>query len=257
MSGHCPFSDFITLAHRAGAEIAARQNAIVRAGADAVFRKDDNSPVTKADKAASTILCEGLAVLAPDIPVISEEEAIPPLEVRRSWQEYFLVDPLDGTKGYLRGDGDYSVCIALMRNNQPVAGIIHVPARDVTYYGSPEAGAWKVEAEGKPQQLYTRTQSPEGSFVVLQSRVTSTPRLDAYMGGTPHTRLIASSAYKFCLLAEGLAQLYPCLHPTWEWDTAAGQAILHGAGGVVTDLEGLPLQYGKQSLLNDSFVARA
>jgi 3'(2'), 5'-bisphosphate nucleotidase len=256
MFENVPLSGMIRIARQAGQEIAARQQAIVQAGEAAIWHKDDDSPVTQADRAASAVLCAGLAQMAPSVPVISEEESIPPAEVRRGWGLYFLVDPLDGTKGYLKGEADYSVCVALMRRDMPLAGVVHVPARGLTYYGLPGTGAWREDESGMPVRLHTAPAVSGKQPVVLQSRVSATPKLDAYMDGLPHTRLMAGSAYKFCLLAEGTAQMYPCLHPTWEWDTAAGEAVLRGAGGTVTDMDGRPLRYGKSSLLNDLFIAR-
>ncbi len=261
-----------------------------------VALKEDESPVTPADEAANVLICRELANLLPAVPVVSEENAPPAAEERAGWRHYFLVDPLDGTKGFLNRNGQFTVNIAYMRNHQPVAGIIHVPVSGLTYFGTRGAGAFRFahvppaleapgagmlttllaasDREGAPG-THPRDGADEGEGtsipvlhrihvrerkdtpVVLQSNVERTPRLDAFMGTVPHARIRAGSSLKFCLLAEGAAQVFPCLHPTWEWDTAAGHAILLAAGGSLVRADGRAFQYGKPSLLNDWFVARA
>lgn len=218
--------------------------------------KDDESPVTPADEAAHGCLMQGLTQALPDIPVISEEGSIPAPEVRMAWEHYFLVDPLDGTKGFIKRNGQFTVNIAFMERHVPVAGIIHVPITGVTYFGARGGGAYRHVPGKRTEAIQTRNAGSAGP-VVLQSNVERTPRLDAFMQDIPHTRLRAGSSLKFCLLAEGTAQLFPCLHPTWEWDTAAGQAILEAAGGSMAGMEGEPFRYGKSELLNGWFVARA
>ncbi|GFM38625.1 3'(2'),5'-bisphosphate nucleotidase CysQ [Desulfovibrio psychrotolerans] len=224
-----------------------------------VQMKEDETPVTPADEAAHALLAEGLARLLPGIPVISEEGGLPPAQERAAWSRYLLVDPLDGTKGFLRQNGQFTVNVAYMDNHVPVAGIVHVPLQGCTYCGVADGGgAFRYEGgRAEPQRIHTNRSVPATGPVVLQSNVDKTPRLDAYLHGTPHTRLRAGSAYKFCLLAEGAAQLFPCLHPTWEWDTAAGHVLVAAAGGTVTGMRGAPLVYGKPTLLNDWFLAKA
>lgn len=227
--------------------------------------KEDDSPVTIADEAANDCILNGLSRLVPDIPVISEEGGLPPYEERAAWPSYFLVDPLDGTKGFIKRNAQFTVNIAYMENHRPRAGIIHVPLNGTTYLGVAGAGALRIgDGEGGPvrplrviSSIRTRRDAGDSGPVVLQSNVDKTPRLDSYMGDAPHTRLRAGSSYKFCLLAEGRAQLFPCLHATWEWDTAAGQALLEAAGGSMCGFEGEPFLYGKPDLLNGWFVARA
>ncbi|UZP66530.1 3'(2'),5'-bisphosphate nucleotidase CysQ [Desulfovibrio mangrovi] len=223
-----------------------------------VSYKDDESPVTTADEAANDLILAGLSRLLPEIPVISEEGGLPPYEERSEWPCYFLVDPLDGTKGFIRRNAQFTVNIAYMENHRPVAGIIHVPLKGSTYLGVTGVGAYRIGDGEVPVQDIRTSRVEEGEApVVLQSNVDKTPRLDAYMGDAPHTRLRVGSSYKFCLLAEGRAQLFPCLHATWEWDTAAGQALLEAAGGSLCGFEGEPFLYGKPDLLNGWFVARA
>ncbi len=223
-----------------------------------VQMKEDETPVTPADEAAHAVLAAGLARLLPKVPVISEEGGLPPAHERAAWSRYLLVDPLDGTKGFLRQNGQFTVNVAYLENHVPVAGILHVPLQGRTYCGAAGGGAFRYDrGRAEPQRIHTNRNLAATGPVVLQSNVDKTPRLDAYLHGTPHTRLRAGSAYKFCLLAEGAAQLFPCLHPTWEWDTAAGHALVAAAGGTVTDMRGAPLVYGKPTLLNDWFLAKA
>ncbi len=260
--GHLPdplveaFPHLVRLAETAGARIMDLYEKDI-----VVVLKEDESPVTPADEAAHRCLVDGLGRFVPDVPVISEEGSLPSPEERAAWSEYFLVDPLDGTKGFIARNGQFTVNIAFMAHHVPVAGIIHVPLQGVTYFGVHGGGAYRLDAahgaDGVAHPIHTCARVGASGPVVLQSNVDRTPRLDAFMGEAPHTRLRAGSSLKFCLLAEGQAQLFPCLHPTWEWDTAAGQAILEAAGGQVRGMEGEPFEYGKSTLLNGWFVASA
>lgn len=221
-----------------------------------VERKADDSPVTAADRASNALLLDGLARLTPGLPVLSEEGRLWPYEQRKDWQSYWIVDPLDGTRDFVAGRDEYAVLLARIESGRPVLGLIHAPARGVSYYGGPGLGAFKMTPEG-PRPIHTNKHSGPDGPVVLHSRSHRTPKLDAYLQDLPHSRVPMGSGLKFGLLAEGVGQLYPCLHPTYEWDTAAGQALLEGAGGELVDLEGRPLGYNKPELLNPSFLAKA
>lgn len=223
-----------------------------------VHTKDDQSPVTAADLAAHKILAEGLGALAADIAVLSEEDADIDQATRAAWQRWWLVDPLDGTKEFISDSPEFTVNIALIENAQVVFGVVHVPATGVTYFGGKAFGAFKRDAAGT-QAIGVR-QTPSEAFVVVASRRHSSPAQEALLQGlaeqvgTLELSNIGSSL-KFCLLAEGLADCYPRLAPTSQWDTAAAQGVVEGAGGVVLELNGAPFSYpARVSLLNPSFV---
>jgi len=252
-------------------------------------RKADDSPVTEADEASQAVLAQGLARLRPDLPVLSEEGRIPPHAERAGWPRFLLVDPLDGTRGFLNGEGDFAVCMALVERGRPTAGILHFPALGVTWFGGRACGAWRLEHDAPPEPVRAARVFPQRA-TVMQGRVRRTPRLDAYLaahadicsaafpgrpgapapvpmpsdtaaqdrlraGLFPHRRMQAGGPLKFCLVAEGVAHVFPCMHPTWEWDTAPGQALLEGAGGTVTLLDGTPLAYNKPDLRNEFILA--
>ncbi|TVM32779.1 3'(2'),5'-bisphosphate nucleotidase CysQ [Oceanidesulfovibrio marinus] len=240
------------IAAAAGRELVVRY--AVRTGL-AVRYKADRTPVTDADDAAQAIIAAGLAEAFPGVPVISEESALPGFEARKDWPEFFLVDPLDGTKGFVQGTGDFCVNIALVHGRYPVAGVIFLPLTGELFAGGPELGAWRIPDGESPLSLHPQPVRPE-ERIVLTSRARRTPRLDAYMAGKPYLgKLHVGGAVKFCMLASGFGQIYPCFHPTSEWDTAAGQALLEGAGGSVRDLHGDRFRYNKPSLENEFFVA--
>lgn len=222
----------------------------------AVDTKDDSSPVTEADVAAEKIILAGLKELSPDIPVLAEESAaagdIPDLSGGTFW----LVDPLDGTKEFIHKRGEFTVNIALVEDGKPTMGVIHVPAKNTTYYASGPGNAWIVEENRQPRPIKTRS-IPEEGLTVVASRSHRTPETDDYIANYKVAELIsAGSSLKLCLVAEGKADLYPRLGRTMEWDIGAGQAILEAAGGVVEKLDGTPLNYGKDGHDNPHFVAK-
>jgi 3'(2'), 5'-bisphosphate nucleotidase len=222
-----------------------------------IRRKADQSPVTLADHRSEAIIVEALRDLAPGIPVIAEELAeasglpaeAPPL--------FWLVDPLDGTKEFVRRNGEFSINIALVERDRPVLGLIHVPVKDLTYAAGGPGTATRQEGRAAPVPIAAR-KPPEGGLVVTHSRShNASPKVDAFLEGMKVAeRLVSGSAYKFCLVAEGRADLYPRFGPTMEWDTAAGQAILEAAGGSVATIEDAPFRYGKPGFLNPGFIAR-
>jgi 3'(2'), 5'-bisphosphate nucleotidase len=224
--------------------------------------KHDASPLTEADMRAHRLIAAKLAALTPDIPVLSEEAADIAYEQRRAWSSLWLVDPLDGTKEFLSRNDEFTVNIALVHGAAPVLGVVHLPARSATYWGLGAASsapqAWRLRPAGGADPIHVR-QRHAAQPRVLASRSHRGDTLDRFLARLgDHEIVSAGSALKFCRLAEGLADVYPRLGPTSEWDTAAGQALVEGAGGTVVTLDGLPLAYNsKADLLNPSFIACA
>jgi len=223
-----------------------------------VTHKEDRSPLTQADLASHRLIRDALARLTPATPLLSEESANIDFSVRSSWSEYWLVDPLDGTKEFVNRNGEFTVNIALIRGHEPVLGVVHVPVSGVTYTGVVDVGATRQAAGDAASPI--RVQLPCADPVrVVGSRSHANPRLQHYLEPLGRHRLVSmGSSLKFCLLAEGKADLYPRLGPTSEWDTAAAHAIVLAAGGHVVTLDNHPLQYNrKSSLLNPEFLVFA
>lgn len=216
--------------------------------------KDDKSPVTQADLSAHRVLDKQLQPLLPDCPVVSEE-AESSYAHRCQSRRFWLIDPLDGTKEFISGNGEFTVNIALVEEGRSVLGVVYAPAIDSLYWGGPGFGAWRCI--GNASVAIRVSERNDGSVCrVVASRShlnAATQELIDRLG--PVQLVQAGSSLKFCRIAEGGADVYPRLAPTCEWDTAAAQAVLEGAGGVVLDLQGQPLRYGKPSVLNPSFVA--
>ena len=219
-----------------------------------VTDKADNSPLTEADLASHKIIVKTLNELTPEIPVLSEESKAIPFETRRTWQRYWLIDPLDGTKEFIKRNGEFTVNIALIEDQQPTLGVIYAPVIDRLYYGEVGTGAWKSEDGGelKPISVVKPRRTPAQ---VAGSRSHAGESLQKYLANLGEHELVSmGSSLKFCLVAEGKADLYPRLGPTSEWDTGAAQAIVEAAGGQVTELDMQPLRYNtKESLLNPYF----
>lgn len=211
--------------------------------------KDDRSPLTLADQRSHAIIDSGLRALTPDIPVFSEEGLDVPYAERKGWGEFYLVDPLDGTKEFINRNGEFTVNIALMRCGAPVLGVIGVPAHGVMYWGGPGMGAYKDDVPISIQPAH-------GALTVVASRSHGAEELERFLARiNVKERISSGSALKFCLVAEGRADIYPRLSPTWEWDTAAGHAIINGAGGVVVDPSGkVELQYNKEVPKHAGFI---
>lgn len=224
-------------------------------GSFTVTHKADDSPLTQADMAAHKHISAALEKLTPEIPVLSEEAADIPYEVRKSWKRYWLVDPLDGTREFVKRHDDFTVNIALIEGGDPVIGVVHVPVQNVSYYAVRGAGAYELNA-GVERRIYVRTPVPAvPRFVVTRSHRDAT--LDALLAKLPaHEAKSRGSALKICLVAAGDADLYPRTGPTSEWDTAAGHCVVDEAGGKILQLPELtPLRYNqKDSLLNPGFV---
>ena len=226
--------------------------AIVRRGFD-VEAKSDRSPVTEADRAAELIILAALARAAPGVPVIAEEE-VAAGRIPTHGDTYFLVDPLDGTKEFVRGGEDYTVNIGLIENGLPRLGVVFAPATGRLHGGIVGEGAW-VDPGSRRTPISTRPRGAGIAAVASKSHLTQSTidYLEAAVGACDYVSV--GSSLKFCLVAEGQADIYPRLSPTSEWDTAAGHAVLLAAGGRVDGLDGDPLAYGKTAFLNRGFVA--
>ncbi len=218
--------------------------------------KDDNSPLTEADRASHEIIDRGLRALVPSYPILSEEADQGTHEERASWQTYWLVDPLDGTKEFIKRNGEFTVNIALIDGHVPILGVVYAPAIDRLYSGLYGQGAWLSANGGEDAQI--RVTSHVGETVrVVGSRSHASEHLAKYLErlGTHEIKSMGSSL-KICLVAEGAADVYPRFGPTSEWDTAAAHAVLISAGGVMIDMDGEALRYNaKEHLLNPHFLA--
>lgn len=248
-------SQVITLVEQAGAATLPHWRSSV-----AVTTKSDDSPVTAADLAAHRVLQAGLSAIDPGVPVLSEEAADISHAERAGWTRWWLVDPLDGTKEFIADSEEFTVNVALIDRGRVVFGVVGVPTRGLCYYGGRDLGAWRTTAQGETQAIRVRTEAPS-RFTLVASRRHSSPAQERLLTGM--RELVgdvqlenAGSSLKFCLLAEGSADCYPRLAPTSQWDTAAAQGVLEGAGGEVLDLAGQPLTYeARESYLNPFFLA--
>jgi 3'(2'), 5'-bisphosphate nucleotidase len=220
-----------------------------------IEEKADQSPLTEADLASHQTIVDGLSRLTPDLPILSEDSADIPFEDRQRWTEYWLVDPLDGTKEFISRNGEFTVNIALIRGHDAVLGVVHVPVQDTDYFGWENGGAYVQYSGHEPQPIHVSTVSPSGIRVV-GSRSHRGASLDQFLANLGDHELVSmGSSLKLCLVAEGKADIYPRLGPTSEWDTAAAHAIVTCAGGHVVDTTGEPLRYNtKTDFLNPDFL---
>jgi 3'(2'), 5'-bisphosphate nucleotidase len=236
------------LADRAGETIRA-----VRDRGFQVHRKADHSVVTEADHAAEAIIVAGLRAALPGCLVVAEEEAAGG-KISRATAEFWLVDPLDGTREFTGGGDDFAVNIGLVRDGRPVLGVVGVPARGEIYGGIVGVGAWR-QNDGQRTPIAVRLVPSEGLTVVASRHHGDQTRLDSFLNGRTVARVVNfGSSLKFCRVAEGQADLYPRFGRTMEWDTCAPQAVLEAAGGQVETLDGAPLLYGKPGWDNPHFV---
>lgn len=221
----------------------------------AVQEKDDKSPLTAADLASHTAIVAGLQKLTPNIPVLSEESAALPFAVRSTWETYWLIDPLDGTKEFIKRNGEFTVNIALIHAGVPVLGVVHVPVSGVTYAGCEGRGAVK-DVPGEASRAIRVRALGDGPVAVVGSRSHQGDSLKAFLDKLGDHEIVSmGSSLKICLVAEGAADIYPRLGLTSEWDTAAAHCVVVQAGGSLTDLEMQPLRYNtKDSLLNPFFL---
>lgn len=250
---HQLLHDTVALAREAGRAVLG-----VYASSFTVQAKEDASPLTEADLRSQEILLRGLQRLAPEVPVLSEEADAAPYAKRARWDWLWVVDPLDGTREFVQRNGEFTVNVALVHGNRPVLGVVHAPALQRDYYACDGCGAFRstVDEAGRPLRVTLPAAQP---VRVVGSRSHRGASLDAFLGRLgPHELVAVGSSLKFCLLAEGGADVYPRLGPTSEWDTAAGQCVLEQAGGQVVDLAGQPLRYNaRATLLNPHFIAFA
>jgi len=223
--------------------------------------KGDNSPLTLADQKSNNIIIASLKELFPDIPVISEETKLIPYEERKNWRMYWLVDPLDGTKEFIKKNGEFTVNIALMSHDKPILGVVYAPAQQLIWYGSKGEGSFKMNGDGtrmplkkganwrhlrKVNVVASRSHLNDDSLEFVEDLKKEGREVDFVSSG---------SSLKFCLVAEGKADVYPRFGPTMEWDTAAGQAVIELAGGRVLNWEtNQRLEYNKENLLNPYFI---
>ena len=224
-----------------------------------IEHKDDASPLTAADLAAHRIICRDLAKLTPHLPILSEESASIPWPQRKTWDCYWLVDPLDGTREFIKRNGEFTVNIALIMNHQPVLGVVYVPTTDTGYYASTDTGAFKI-INGSTAQVISTRRTVADQLIVAGSRSHGSEVQKQFFEslGPNIQTVIVGSSLKHCLVAEGSIDIYPRFGPTSEWDTAAAQCIVERAGGKVTDMQFRPLLYNtKESLLNPDFLVIA
>lgn len=265
---HIDINKVCSIARKAGAAIMS----IYGEEDFAVETKDDNSPLTAADKASHEVIVAELKKHFPDIPILSEEGADIPYEERKNWQRFWLVDPLDGTKEFIKRNGEFTVNIALIEGQAPTVGVVYVPAQEKMYVGIVGKGAW-LEAGGRklegkdlnlePQAsslepIRVRCPDHEKGLTVVMSRSHPSPELEDYLKDINVAEALpVGSSLKLCVVAEGKADLYPRLGPTMEWDTAAGHAVVLAAGGSVFTPAGEVLNYNKPNLLNPYFIVTA
>jgi len=222
-----------------------------------VEQKSDQSPLTVADMAAHNTILHGLNEITPDLPVLSEESATIPYQERSKWQLYWLVDPLDGTREFIKRNGEFTVNIALIEEQKPILGVVYVPVTGISYFARVGGGAFKCLPDQSPEPIKVRTCS-NNLMTVAGSRSHASPALQKFIEGldAEKVELVSiGSSLKTCLVAEGKADIYPRLGPTSEWDTAAAQCIVEQAGGYLTNTQLQSLRYNtKESLLNPYFL---
>ena len=218
-----------------------------------VREKDDRSPVTLADEVAHRILVEGLRRLDPDTPVVSEEAEAASWEARRGWRRFWLVDPLDGTKEFIKRRAEFTVNLGLIEEGEPVFGVVLAPALDLLYWAVKGGGAWREEKGGAPERIYSSEPAPGTPLTIVESLSHPSAELEEYLTTIPVGRRVkAGSSLKFCWVADGRADVYPRLGPTMEWDVAAGDCIYRQSGR--SGERPSPLTYNKPDLRNPSFV---
>lgn len=220
-----------------------------------ITQKSDSTPLTTADLEAHRIISDGLTELEFKAPVLSEESSAVPYSERNEWDTYWLVDPLDGTREFIKRNGEFTVNIALIHEGRPVLGVVYAPVLQLSYYASLGGGAWKQVGDEKPRKIHVR-KAPREKVIVARSRSPETgPNMRRFLEKLgDHEEVAMGSALKSCLVAEGAADVYARLGPTSEWDTGAAQCIVEEAGGHITDLKLKDLRYNtRESLINPHF----
>lgn len=221
-----------------------------------IEHKADESPLTIADKQSNEVICKGLEKLSTQFPIISEENKLVDYEVRKNYDYYWLIDPLDGTKEFIKRNGEFTVNIALVKNHEVVLGVVYTPCLDEMYWGAKGAGAWLITAGGAKQLQVSNFKMTDEKLRIVCSRSHQNEATKEFVSALSNPELVSKgSSLKFLILAKGEAELYPRLAPTMEWDTAAAQIILEEAGGAVIDEgTGEAVRYNKENLLNPFFV---
>ena len=222
-----------------------------------VDKKEDCSPLTVADLASHKVICNLLADLEPPYPMLSEESADIPYDERKHWDRYWLIDPLDGTREFIKKNGEFTVNVALIENHSPILGVVHVPVTGVTYFAAKGCGACKQSQGEQANRIKVKTTKEK--ITLAGSRSHGNEKQQEFIKNINADEVIAiGSSLKFCLVAEGIVDIYPRFGPTSEWDTAAAQCVVEEAGGMVVDLSFNALQYNcKESLINPDFLVIA
>ncbi len=245
--------ELLEIARKAGGVILEIYHSDADFGVEA---KSDDSPLTRADRAANEVICRGLEALPLKFPIISEENKLLPYSERKDWKQCWLVDPLDGTKEFIKKNGDFTVNIALVEAGKVVAGVVGIPAQDELYWAVKGKGAFLIKNESETEIEAASFAEMDTGLNIVCSRSHLTPETEAFIAKYQQPNLVSrGSALKFLLLAKGEAHIYPRIAPTMEWDTAAAQIVLEEAGGKVVVFEtGEPMRYNRENLLNPSFV---
>ncbi len=228
-----------------------------------VRNKSNNTPVTEADITANEVILSGLAKLSPHIPIISEESSFPEYSIRSTWQQYWLIDPLDGTKSFVNGDDQFTVNIALIDGIAPILGVVHSPVEQRTYWGLANSGAWRVDGKDtSAARSISVWQCPGDRVRIIAPNSRTRHEVEIFKNILDSNQIAyeishSSSSIKFCRVAEGAADIFPSFGPTSEWDTAAAQCVVECAGGTVKNLSGERIQYNKadSKLRNPPFFA--
>ena len=223
-----------------------------------IANKEDNSPLTTADTAAHKIICQGLSHLTPGIPILSEESSHIDFSERQKWKQYWLVDPLDGTREFIKRNGEFSVNIALVDEHKSILGVINIPTTDISYMATINFGAYKSDHKNEMEKIYVRKTNKD-DITIAGSRSHGNQKQKSFISSIKNAKVLSiGSSQKFCLVAEGKADIYPRFGPTSEWDTAAAQCIVEQSGGSVVDENLNPIVYNtKDSLINPSFLVIA
>ena len=256
-------ANFLDVAIKAAIKAGKEILKVYRSGDFQISEKADASPLTLADKRAHQVIKEFLSEYG--LPILSEEGKAISYRERKSWETFWMVDPLDGTKEFIKRNGEFTVNIALIKGNKPILGVVYAPALGELYYASASSGSVKVKVEddgalGEPEVLNPeRTAAGRDYIVVVASRSHMSEEMKEFIEKISSKKEVKTvskgSSLKLCLVAEGKADVYPRFAPTMEWDTAAGQAVVEFSGGKVLDTEGSPLRYNKENLLNPYFIA--
>ena len=218
--------------------------------------KSDNTPLTLADDSSNDLICASLKTLTPKIPILSEEGKNIKFDERKKWEKFWLIDPLDGTKEFIKRNGEFTVNIALIDNGEPVLGVVHAPILDTTWYGSINLGSYKI-LQNSTFKINVIKSTNDSTIKIVSSRShANNPKLDSYLSQFKDYQLIKmGSSIKICLVADGSAHYYPRFGPTMEWDTAAAHAVVKYAGGNIFNVESnTELEYNKTNLLNPEFL---